>query len=195
MSHKLTDDQELLALYTVEAAEHLGTLNENLLRLETMQGEAKATERRLLIEALSRAAHSLKGASRAVGMAPVEKLSHRMESIFDAIQAGKLEMGPNIADVLYDALDMIQDVLSNPDSTEFEPVLTALSDVVPAPNPKTAAKPVEKPAEHADPIITEKAPIQVEPQQTHVERSGGALAVVESPGVGPMPIRPVEESI
>src|SRR5690348_14029117 len=106
----MTDDQELLTLYAAEAAEHLGVLNETLLRLETMGSDDK--ERKRQIEALGRAAHSLKGASRVVGIGPVEKLAHRMESIFDGVQAGKLSLDADIADVLYDALDTIQEVLS-----------------------------------------------------------------------------------
>src|SRR5258707_14712137 len=103
-----SDDQDLLALYAVGAAEHLGTLNELLLRLETVQGDGKTAERRRFIEELSRAAHSLKGASRAVGISPVEKIAHRMESIFDGVKSGKLSLTPGSADVLYDALDAIQ---------------------------------------------------------------------------------------
>src|SRR5258707_9824300 len=121
----MTDDQELLTLYAAEAAEHLGVLNETLLRLETMQG-ADDKERKRQIEALGRAAHSLKGASRAVGVAPVEKLAHRMESIFDAVQSGRMDLEPDMADVLYDALDTIQSVLDGGDDSDVADVLTAL---------------------------------------------------------------------
>ncbi len=127
----MTDDQELLTLYAAEAAEHLGVLNETLLRLETMQG-ADDKERKRQIEALGRAAHSLKGASRVVGISPVEKLAHRMESIFDGVQAGKLALDADIADVLYDALDTIQEVLSGTDTIDVEGVLIALEEAISA---------------------------------------------------------------
>jgi two-component system chemotaxis sensor kinase CheA len=168
----MSDDQELLALYAAEAAEHLGVLNESLLRLETTHGSEQAAERRRLIETLSRAAHSLKGASRAVGMIPVEKLAHRMESIFDAVNSNTLTMSAAIADALYDTLDTIQALLGGGDAN-VEAALSGLD----------AAMAADAPA----PLVG-----------SEVERAGqpaSALAIVEPSAPGATPIRPAEESI
>src|SRR5258708_21067757 len=140
----MSNDQELLVLYAVEAREHLGTLNEALLRLEMLPANVevipgKPNERKRQIEALGRAAHSLKGASRAVGVAPVEKLAHRMESIFDAVQSGRMELEPDMADVLYDALDTIQSVLDGGDDMDVETVLSSLDNLL---NLQSASVPV-----------------------------------------------------
>src|SRR5258708_32399877 len=131
----MSNDQELLALYAVEAREHLGTLKETLLRFEMLPAHAapvpgKPNERNLQLEALGRAAHSLKGASRAVGVAPVEKLAHRMESIFDAVQSGRMDLEPDMADVLYDALDTIQSVLDGGNDSDVQDVLTSLDNLL-----------------------------------------------------------------
>ncbi len=123
----MSDDQlsELLAIYTVEAAEHLATLNETLLKLEIVRDNA---ERRAQTELLGRAAHSLKGASRAVGMSAVEAIAHRMETVFDAVHSGVLILSPTIADVLYDALDTLQALLDG-ESAAVQPLLEALDGI------------------------------------------------------------------
>src|SRR5207248_392278 len=131
-----------LALYAVEAAEHLGTLNEAMLRLETLPADSKPTERKRHMEALGRAAHSLKGASRVVGVAQVEKLAHRMESIFDAVQSGTLALDADMADVLYDTLDTIQAVLNRDEDIDVERVVASLEAVL-APASAVTVSPTE----------------------------------------------------
>jgi len=188
----MVDDQELLALYAVEASEHLATLNETLLRLET--SDENSPERRHQIEELSRAAHSLKGASRAVGMAPVEKVAHRMESIFDAVHASRIAMSPNVADVLYDALDTIQALL---DQTEVDTdaVLAELDETLNVPAEPAADTPA--PVIPAKPNGTESLPDVYPKTETTPSRStgepSGALTVIESPD-GSL-ARAAEESI
>lgn len=117
---------ELRVLYATEAAEHLGTLNQGLLALETARQPA---ERRELVESLKRAAHSLKGASRAVGMAPIEAVSHRLESVFAAVESGELALTPDAADTLYDALDSLTLMLDG-QPFDVEPLLAALAEVL-----------------------------------------------------------------
>ncbi len=119
------DLSELLAIYAEEAAEHLATLNQALLALETSRDPA---DQRAKIEALGRAAHSLKGASRAVGMTAVEIISHHMESVFDTIERGGLTLSPSTADILYDAFDSLEAILSGEDF-ELEPLITALDSI------------------------------------------------------------------
>jgi len=133
----MTDDSlsELLAIFTVEAAEHLATLNQTLLMLETTS-ESDDGARRGQIELLERAAHSLKGAARGVGIATVETIAHRLESVFEAVRDHKMTLSPNAADTLYDAFDTLQAVLDNaePETIDNEPVLAALDALLNMPN-------------------------------------------------------------
>src|SRR5262249_21261725 len=101
-----------------------------MLRLEMLPADSRPAERKRQIEALGRAAHSLKGASRVVGVAQVEKLAHRMESIFDAVQSGTLALDADMADVLYDALDTIQAVLNRDEDVDVDRVLASLEEVL-----------------------------------------------------------------
>src|SRR5258708_5612366 len=113
-----------------------------MLRLETLSADSKPAQRKRHIEALGRAAHSLKGASRVVGVAQVEKLAHRMESIFDAVQSGRLALDADMADVLYDALDTIQAVLNGDEDIDVERVLASLEGVL-APASAVTVSPAE----------------------------------------------------
>ena len=68
----------------MEAESHTATLSAGLVALEG----AHATPE--VIEPLMRAAHSLKGAARIVGLDAAVRVAHAMEDCFVAAQKGKL---------------------------------------------------------------------------------------------------------
>jgi two-component system sensor histidine kinase and response regulator WspE len=76
------DDLSLFELFRFEAEEQVRVLQAELLKLE----QEKATSATL--ESLMRAAHSIKGAARILGMDPIVGLTHAMEDRFVAAQAG-----------------------------------------------------------------------------------------------------------
>ncbi len=100
--------RELLKTFQVEAAEHLQSLNQALLQLERQPDEGP---RRQLLRNAFRAAHSLKGAARAVSLSDVEALSHAMESVLQRARDANLVLEPDTCDVLYDTLDATQQLL------------------------------------------------------------------------------------
>ncbi len=100
--------RELLATFQAEAVEHLQTLNQALLQLERLPEEA---QRQKLLQDAFRAAHSLKGAARAVSLQEIEALSHAMESVLQAARDANLALDASTCDVLYDSLDAIQALL------------------------------------------------------------------------------------
>src|SRR6202043_2346881 len=69
----------LRATFKVEAAEHLQAIGTGLLELEKAPAPAEQLQ---LIETVFRAAHSLKGAARAVGLTDVESLCQSLEDLF-----------------------------------------------------------------------------------------------------------------
>lgn len=109
-------DSDLLSIFWVEASEYLQSLNSALLQMETADGQDQ-TE---LLREMNRVAHSLKGAARAVGYGVIEAIAHHMEEVFGAMQAGRLELTPEVADSLYDGLDLIQNVM---DGAENDPAV------------------------------------------------------------------------
>ena len=103
---KLGDDllRELLATFAVEAAEHLQAINAHLLALEKGPEPDQAGE---LLAEIFREAHSLKGAARSVDLEAVGGLAHRLETLFERIQAGKIAASPEVFDLAYQSLDTL----------------------------------------------------------------------------------------
>ncbi len=79
-------DPGLLELFAVESQEHLHLLDVALLSLE--RAEASST----LIADMLRAAHSLKGAARVIGLADIESLAHHFEDVLAACQRGEVSI-------------------------------------------------------------------------------------------------------
>ena len=72
----MISDPELRALFAAESEEHLETLDAGLLRLES---GADARAETHTVEAVFRAAHSLKGAARMLELSEIEELAHQFE--------------------------------------------------------------------------------------------------------------------
>jgi two-component system sensor histidine kinase and response regulator WspE len=70
--------------------------------------EASATPE--VIDPLMRAAHSLKGAARIVGLDAIVRVAHAMEDCFVQAQKGKLALRPEHVDVLLRGVDMLAHV-------------------------------------------------------------------------------------
>ncbi len=96
--------KELQETFRVEAGEHLEAINQSLLKLERNPPQA---EREKLVQNAFRAAHSLKGAARAVSQAEVEQLAHAMESVLQGVRDSDLALTADACDVLYDSVDAI----------------------------------------------------------------------------------------
>jgi len=94
-------DASLLDLFREEVRSHAAALNSGLLELEREPGKAQ------LIEALMRAAHSLKGASRIIGLDLAVQLAHEMEDGFVAAGAGRIRITPADIDVLLRGADLL----------------------------------------------------------------------------------------
>jgi two-component system chemotaxis sensor kinase CheA len=75
--------KHLMSLFLVELEDHEQTLERDLLALEK---EANEDARRELIENVFRAAHSLKGAARAVHANTIETICHRLESALSQLR-------------------------------------------------------------------------------------------------------------
>lgn len=96
------DDASLFELFRGELEVHGATLNEGLLALENTRDPAEA------LRNLMRAAHSIKGAARIVGLDIPVKVAHAMEDTFVAAQEGKLSIQPDDVDLLLQGVDFFQ---------------------------------------------------------------------------------------
>lgn len=97
-------DASMLELFRAEVAENGKALTEALLKLEKEPGAPEA------MEPLMRAAHSIKGAARLVGVEPIVKLAHVIEDVFVAAMNSELKLTPDSVDVLLAGVDAITSV-------------------------------------------------------------------------------------
>ena len=97
--------QDLLQTFQAEAVEHLQTLNQALLQLERRPDDQQRQE---LLGAAFRAAHSLKGASRAVSLDEIGQLAHAIESTLQGARDANQVLDAATCDALYDQLDAIE---------------------------------------------------------------------------------------
>ena len=96
-------DARILALFQVEAAEHIALLNTELLVVERDPSLREEALRTVL-----RAAHSLKGTAAAAGLTRIEKWMHNWESCAQVIARGALEPSSEVLDLLYQLLDAVE---------------------------------------------------------------------------------------
>src|SRR6185369_3156676 len=94
--------RELLNAFQAEAPEHVQVLNQALLQLERRQAGKQYTA---LLQEAFRAAHSLKGAARAVGFESIEKLAHNVEEVLRQARDRALHLDPSMCDILYHSFD------------------------------------------------------------------------------------------
>ncbi len=88
----------------MEAESQTATLSAGLVALE------RATATPQMIEPLMRAAHSLKGAARIVGLDTAARVAHAMEDVLVAAQKGKLTLLSEHIDVLLEGVDHLVQV-------------------------------------------------------------------------------------
>ncbi len=100
--------QQLIASFHAEVAEHIQTMTDGLLALEQnrVAGEQKAE----MLRTIFRAAHSLKGAARAVGVNVIAQMAHALEDVLDGVNKQTVEPMPDLFTACYKVLDAIQEV-------------------------------------------------------------------------------------
>ena len=103
-------DFSMLELFREEAETQLSVLSEGLVALEG------ATDTKPVLDELMRAAHSMKGAARIVGLDPLVKLAHALEDIFVAALRGELAISSNAVDLLLQTVDRISAVAQGGDA-------------------------------------------------------------------------------
>jgi two-component system, chemotaxis family, sensor histidine kinase and response regulator WspE len=96
------DDPSMLDLFRLEVEAQATILTNGLVAIETQSPSASD------LEALMRAAHSVKGAARIVGLDAAVEVAHAMEDSFVAAQNQALTLGTEQVDVLLRGVDFLQ---------------------------------------------------------------------------------------
>lgn len=100
------DMSQYLGIFIDEAKEHVQAMNEGLLALE------QDPENEHTIEAIFRAAHTLKGMSATMGFETIAELTHAMENVLDKIRHHEIKVTPETMDTLFKCLDSLEAFLT-----------------------------------------------------------------------------------
>ncbi|WP_415765438.1 hybrid sensor histidine kinase/response regulator [Pseudomonas sp. ZB1P45] len=150
-------DASLLELFSLEAEAQTLVLSAGLLALERDPTQADH------LESCMRAAHSLKGAARIVGVDAGVSVAHVMEDCLVSAQEGRLYLRPEHIDALLQGTDLLTRIATpdnNPEPAEIEAyvvLMALLLDPMAAPAPVTA------------PVAPVMAELQLEPPTPRVE--------------------------
>jgi two-component system chemotaxis sensor kinase CheA len=122
------DRSAFVAKFQEEAADLLQRLNEGVITLEAQPDDKP------LIDQMLRDAHTLKGASRMVGLIDIANVAHRLEDIMVKIRDGDLAYTPKMSDDFFEALDAIMYLVENggentDDALDLEALQVKLSAV------------------------------------------------------------------
>jgi two-component system chemotaxis sensor kinase CheA len=139
------DMSQFLGIFLQEAAEQMELLEQDILKLE--HGASQE-----LLQGIFRAAHTLKGSSRAMGLTSMGELTHAMEDVFDQLRHDQLVVTPALIDALFSGLDTIKvmmEEIAATGTTEVDTVqqTARLRNVLGGNAP--AAAPAPKPAKPA----------------------------------------------
>ena len=137
-------DLSLFGLFAQETEAQAALLGNGLITLERTPEDAST------LESCMRAAHSLKGAARIVGVAPGVAIAHVMEECFVQAQRHDIRLEPSDIDLLLRGVDLLRDIALAGEGaaapTTMAEVIAALEQVCAGEHPGThAAAPVVVP--------------------------------------------------
>ncbi|WP_306578970.1 hybrid sensor histidine kinase/response regulator [Pseudomonas sp.] len=141
-------DASLLELFSLEAEAQTQVLSAGLMALERNPTQADQ------LEACMRAAHSLKGAARIVGVDAGVSVAHVMEDCLVAAQEGRLRLSAEHIDALLQGTDLLMRIATPGDAVAQATLPVFLAQMASLLDPGAATVP-------AAPLA---APLQAEPQ-------------------------------
>ena len=96
------ETSEYLRVFMDECREHLQTLNSSLLALEN------DPQNKEILNAIFRSAHTIKGAAATMGFNKMADVTHNMEDVLGLLRRGDVEVTPEIINLLFDAVDLLE---------------------------------------------------------------------------------------
>ena len=161
-------DASLLELFSLEAEAQTQVLSAGLLALERNPAQADQ------LEACMRAAHSLKGAARIVGVDAGVSVAHVMEDCLVAAQEGRLALRAEHIDALLQGTDLLMRI-ATPGDAQSEAAVPGFLVLMAGLLDPRGAPPASPPPVPASPAIAEPAvPAIAEPAVPAVEPSAPA---------------------
>ncbi len=125
----MIEDPELYRLFKAESTEHLARLDDGLLRLEKTPADPA------LLEEMFRESHSLKGASRMLGLTGIEGAAHGLEGILNAARKGEAPLTPEMIEHMNAALGDLRQRVQEALAGEPQPPVPAVTSAEAPPAP------------------------------------------------------------
>lgn len=116
--------------FVPEAEELIEVLHQNLRQIETMSDRTQV--RPDVINAIFRAAHTLKGMSGMIGLNRVSQVSHHLEDMLDKLRMGKRTFSPDIFNILVDGVDLLQKMIESAAQGKGEPDVSQMEERIQA---------------------------------------------------------------
>jgi len=121
-----------------ESAEHVAEMEAGLLRLD--QGTFDPE----LLNAVFRAAHSIKGSSGMFGFEDISRFTHALESLLDRLRSGEISVDRKRSDLLLRSTDLLRELLAaaSAGAPPPEPMQAVIEELYVAQRSVEAAEPV-----------------------------------------------------
>ena len=95
------DITKFIVRFVEEARDHIGRLSDGLAALEGGSADAEG------VNAIFRSAHTIKGSSRMLKLAPITETAHKLEDVLGGLRDGSLAFTPALGQLLYQGVDAI----------------------------------------------------------------------------------------
>src|SRR5512135_3455799 len=111
--------QKALAEFVSEAQENIDALGRDVMRLDAAGADADPD----VLNAVFRAAHTLKGLSSMFGVERMARLAHALEDVLDDVRMGRRALDRDTADLLLEAPEVLSRIIA--EEAAGEPPRTA----------------------------------------------------------------------
>lgn len=144
------DMSEFHAIFFEEAQEHLDSMESLLLALDVSNPEDEQ------LNAIFRAAHSIKGSASTFGFPDMAAVTHELETLLDRVRKKELALTEEIVDITLVAKDLLRNQLAfhqggeTVDEADIKSICSAIQKLASGENTAVEQKP--KVAERGQPI-------------------------------------------
>ena len=101
------DTNQYMEMFLEESREHLQSLNDGLLGLESNPEDLS------ILNEIFRNAHTIKGMSATMGYNKIAELTHDMENVLDLLRKEQLKITEDIIDVLFKCVDSLEQMIES----------------------------------------------------------------------------------
>lgn len=121
----MEDNSAYRDLFFEETDENLAILNQEVLQLEQHPDDKQ------IIDAIFRAAHTLKGMAATMGYDTMAKLTHAVENVFELVKSDQIVVSSELISLFFDSLDTLTEIveklrLDEDDSLDISSLVTRL---------------------------------------------------------------------